>query len=57
MNWVTKVKIAELTGLTLKAVEARREKGIWLEGVHWKKCPDGRIWFNTQAIDKWVEAA
>lgn len=57
MKWVTKYKIAELTGLTVKAVEARREKGIWIDGVHWKKVSDGRIWFNTEAIEKWIEAA
>ncbi len=57
MDWVTKNRLAELTGLTKGAIDRRRERGIWLEGVHWKKAGDGRVWYNMKAIEQWVAAA
>jgi hypothetical protein len=54
-KWVTIKKAAELTGYTEKAIEAKRAEGVWLEGVIWRKGPDGRIMISTEGIDAWVE--
>lgn len=56
MKWVTKEGLARLTGLTADAIEKYRERGIWLYDVHgiMKDRPQ-RVWFNTEAIDLWVE--
>jgi hypothetical protein len=55
MKWVTIKKAAELSGYSVKAIEAKRANGVWLEGVVWIKAPDGRILISPDAIDEWVE--
>lgn len=55
MQWVRRNKIAEMTGMSLKAVDCKRQDGVWLMDIHWRKAPDGTIWYNTEAIDAWVE--
>lgn len=55
MKWVTVKKAADLTGYSVKAIERKREDGVWLEGMVWRKAPDGRIMISTEGIDAWVE--
>ena len=54
-KWITIKKLSELSGYTQDAIRAKMKKGVWLAGLHWKKAPDGRILFNKQEIEKWVE--
>lgn len=54
MKYVLINKLCELIGYTRYAVYAYVKKGIWLEKVHWVK-RNGRLYFNTKAIEKWVE--
>lgn len=56
MKWVLIKKIIELIGITDDAIRAKMARGIWLQGVHWKKAPDNRIYFNYEAIQKWIES-
>lgn len=56
MKWVVIKVLAHQSGLTEDAIRAKKKKGVWVEGVHWRKAPDNRIWFNTEAIEKWVES-
>lgn len=55
-KWVLKKKVAELFGYTETAVDHKRKDGIWPEGRLWRKAPDGRIFYNVEEIDKWVES-
>jgi hypothetical protein len=55
MKWVLIVKVQELIGYTDDAVRAKIKRGVWLSGVHWTKAPDGRLLFNLEAIQKWIE--
>ena len=57
MKWVLINKVIELVGYTDDAIRAKIKRGIWLSGVHWKKAPDGRLFFNLEAIQKWIEKA
>jgi len=54
MKWVKLKKYLELSGDTSDAVHARRKNGKWLDGVHCQ-LRDGKLWINTEEIDKWVE--
>jgi len=54
MEWVTIKKCVELSGYTRKAIENKKGKGIWKQGKHWVKAPDGRILINIQAIQSWI---
>jgi len=55
IKWVLVCKVIELIGYTDDAVRAKIKKGVWLCGVHWRKAPDGRIVFNLEAIQQWIE--
>lgn len=44
-----------LTGYTPKAVEIKIARGVWIQGKHYKKAPDGHITMNLQEYYKWVE--
>jgi hypothetical protein len=55
MKWVLISKVIELIGLTDDAIRAKIARGVWLQGVHWRKAPDNRIYFNPEAIQKWIE--
>jgi hypothetical protein len=57
LQWVLIPMFCSLTGYTDKAVRRKMEDGVWLEGKHYKKAPDGRITMNVQEYYKWVEQA
>ena len=47
---------AAIMGLTEKAIRRKIERGVWLEGKHWRRA-DGGIYIDTKAVEKWVELA
>lgn len=55
MKWVLINKIEELIGYTDDAIRAKIKRGVWLQDIHWRKAPDGRLFFNIEAIQKWIE--
>jgi hypothetical protein len=55
MKWVKLKKYCEESGDTSDAVHAKRKKGQWVDGVQCKIGPDGNLWINREAVDKWVE--
>lgn len=57
MKWVLIAKVIELIGYSDDAIRAKIKKGVWLQNTHWKKAPDGRLFFNLEAIQKWIEKA
>lgn len=40
--------------ITAEAARKYRERGIWLEGLHWRVDPVGRVIYNRDAITKWL---
>ncbi len=55
MKWVLINKLVDLVGYTANAIRAKIKKGVWIQGVHWQKAPDGRLLFNLEAIYRWIE--
>ena len=55
LHWLLIPAFASLTGYTDKAVRRKIEDGVWIEGKHYRKAPDGRITMNLQEYYKWVE--
>lgn len=53
--YVTIAKAAELTGLTDKAIRRKIEEGRWLEGVHYRRSPDGGIFISMKGYVQWLE--
>lgn len=54
-KWITIQKLAEATGYSEKALRNKIMRGDFLQGIHYRKSPDGRIHFNLEAYEKWVE--
>jgi hypothetical protein len=54
-TWVQGWLLEQMNGYSVDAQNNKRKEGVWEEGVHWKKAPDGRILYNWRAIDQWVE--
>lgn len=57
LRWVLIPLFCRLTGYSEKAVRRKIEDGVWLQGKHFRRAPDGRITMNLQAYYEWVEAA
>ena len=55
-KWVLINKVIEQIGTTDDAIRAKIARGIWLKDVHWRKARDNRIYFNQEAIQKWIES-
>lgn len=55
IKWVLIHKVVELIGYTDDAIRAKIKNGVWLQNTHWRKAPDGRLMFNLEAIQKWIE--
>ena len=53
VNWVTGERLSALTGLTVKALDRKRQRGIWREGVEYRKM-DGGIYYSISAYNEWV---
>lgn len=54
-KWVKANVMFAMTGYTQDALEMKRKRGVWEEGVVWKKAPDGNILYNWRAYEEWVE--
>ena len=54
-KYATINKMAELSGYTHKALEKKIETGVFLQGRHYLKSPDGRIQFIISAVESWIE--
>ena len=56
MKWILIKVLAQESGYSEDAIRSKIKKGVWRKGVHYQKAPDGRILFNREAIEKWVES-
>lgn len=52
--WVLVRTVIEVTGYSDNAIRAKKQRGEWKEGVHWRKAPDNRLVFNLVAIKLWM---
>jgi hypothetical protein len=52
--WVLIGKVEEHTGYSDDAIRAKKNRGIWKEGIHWRKGPDNRVIFDLVAIQRWL---
>lgn len=54
-KWVKGAVLATMTGYSIDAQKHKRVQGIWIEGVHWREAPDGKMVYNLAAIERWCE--
>jgi hypothetical protein len=55
VRWVLIMLLSQQSGYTENAIRAKIKNGVWLQNCHWRKAPDGRILFNLEAIQAWIE--
>tara|TARA_R110001606_G_scaffold395190_2_gene566933 strand:+ start:8341 stop:8787 length:447 start_codon:yes stop_codon:yes gene_type:complete len=55
-KYVTIGKFSELSGYSKRAVEAKINKGVWADGIHYRRAPDNRILVDIEVFEKWVMA-
>ena len=49
------IPLAEsVTGITEKAMRRKMERGVWAEGIHFRK-RDGGIFIDLKGVEKWVD--
>ena len=54
IRYVRISKFAELTGYTESAPYSKISDGVWGEGVHFRKAPDGHPLMDLEAYEAWV---
>lgn len=55
LGWVKPRVIENLKGITEGALKKKRERGLLLEGFHWRKASDNVIYFNYERLDEFLE--
>lgn len=54
-RYVTIKLYAQITGKSEGAIRKKIERGIWQEGRHYRRDPQGCIWINRPGVEAWVE--
>jgi hypothetical protein len=54
-KYVTVKLYALISGKSEGAIRKKIERGIWLEGRHYRRDPEGCIWINTEGVESWLE--
>lgn len=52
------LSVAEkLIGLSVRAMELKIARGVWIDGKEYRKGPDGHIYVSMKGFESWVESA
>lgn len=41
-------------GLTEKAIRRKIEEGVWIQGRHYHRAPDGKLYIDIPGVTRWV---
>jgi hypothetical protein len=55
LSYLTVDKFSAESGYTEEAIRAKIKAGVWLEGIVWRKAPDGRVLISPEGYRLWVE--
>jgi hypothetical protein len=53
--WVKLNRYCELSGESKEAVYTKRKNGIWIDGMQYKRGPDGNVWINLMEVELWIQ--
>lgn len=53
-RYVTIPLAVKLTGLTVAGIRGKIQRQQWMDGRQYRKGPDGRIYMDLQAYERWV---
>ena len=54
-KWVKGFVLYPLFGLTAQAAQKKRDRGVFLEGKHWRYAPDKTVMYNWKEIESWYD--
>lgn len=54
-RWILAAEYKALTGETNDSIRNLRRQGEWIEQVHYRYDPRGRLWINYSEVMKWLE--
>jgi hypothetical protein len=54
MKYVRIKKAAELFDYSVRAIQSKIYRNDWLEGTHYVKAPDGRVFIDVEEVEKWI---
>ncbi len=54
-KWVKGFILYPLFGLTAQAAQKKRDRGVFLEGKHWRYAPDKTVMYNWKEIESWYD--
>lgn len=54
-RYVRTKRFAEITGYSEAAVRGKIAEGVWIEGRHYRRAPDGHILVDLREYERWVE--
>lgn len=43
------------SGYTVKAMQMKIDRGVWMEGREYRRAPDGRVLIDIPGVQRWVE--
>lgn len=44
------------TGISKHSVEGKIREGVWVEGKHYRRPPDGKVVIDLRGYHEWVES-
>ena len=53
-RFVRPAKFEEATGYTVKAIEVKIARGVWLEGHEFIRAPDGNVLVDMEGYEAWA---
>ena len=54
-RFVTEFLASLLTGRTVKSIQRKRQRGVWLEGYEWVRDPDGGVMIDMEGVQRWEQ--
>jgi len=57
VRYIRLPRFEQISGYTQKAVRRKIEEGKWIEGMQFRRAPDGHILIDMKGYQKWVEKA
>jgi len=48
-------RFCELYGYSRDAVYGKIKNGVWADGIHYRKAPDGNYVIYTEEVERWLE--
>lgn len=55
VRYVLLARFCEISGYTQRAVYRKMQTGVWVQGVHYIKSPDGHIHIDLEVYELWLK--